>query len=42
MDSRGTWCIGKVLSLDSKGVMTIRFDGWADKYKEVRRIYEIS
>lgn len=41
MDNRDSWCIGKVLSIDSKGMMTIRFDGWADKYKEVRRIYKI-
>jgi len=38
MDNRDTWCVGKVLSIDTKGMMTIRFDGWGDKYKEVRKI----
>ena len=40
MDNRETWCIGKVLSIDAKGMMSIRFDGWADKYKEVRKNIE--
>jgi len=42
MDNRDTWCVGKVLSIDTKGMMTIRFDGWGDKYKEVRKIWIIS
>lgn len=35
MDSRGQWCIGRILSIDEKGFMDIRFDGWSDKYKEM-------
>lgn len=38
MDNRDTWCVGKVLSIDTKGMMTIRFDGWGDKYKETHFI----
>ncbi|KAL4505333.1 hypothetical protein ABPG72_002395 [Tetrahymena utriculariae] len=34
MDSRNQWCVGKIISIDQKGMMDIRFDGWSDKYIE--------
>ena len=41
MDSRNQWCIGRILSIDEKGAMDIRFDGWSDKYKEVKELTTI-